>query len=108
LRKEGYTSVFPVCPFSYPINRALQIGEDGKVGMIWPENLNRRSQDLPPAYHDAGQFYWMHIPAFLKERKLLTSNTGSIILNELQVQDIDNETDWKMAEIKYSILFPDE
>jgi pseudaminic acid cytidylyltransferase len=50
----------------------------------------------------------MHIPAFLKERKLLTSNTGSIILNELQVQDIDNETDWKMAEIKYSILFPDE
>jgi pseudaminic acid cytidylyltransferase len=108
LRKNGYTSVFPVCPFPYPIYRALQIGQDGKVGMIWPENLNQRSQDLPPAWHDAGQFYWMHIPSFLKEKKLLTSNSGSIILNELQVQDIDNETDWKMAEIKYSILFPDE
>jgi pseudaminic acid cytidylyltransferase len=108
LRKNGYASVFPVCPFSYPLYRALQIGVDGKVGMIWPENLNKRSQDLPPAYHDAGQFYWMHIPSFLKERKLLTSNSGSIILNELQVQDIDNETDWKIAEIKHSILFPDE
>ena len=108
LRKNSHISVFPVCPFSYPIYRALQVGQDGKVGMIWPENLNRRSQDLPPAYHDAGQFYWMHIPSFLKEKKLMTSNSGSIILNELQVQDIDNETDWKLAEIKYSILFPDE
>jgi pseudaminic acid cytidylyltransferase len=108
LRKNGYTSVFPICPFSYPVYRALQIGQDGKVGMIWPENRNKRSQDLPPAYHDAGQFYWMYIPAFLKEKKLLTSNTGSIILNELQVQDIDNETDWKIAEIKHALLFPDE
>ena len=76
--------------------------------MIWPQNLNMRSQDLPSAYHDAGQFYWMHVPSFLKEKKVLTSNSGCIILDELQVQDIDNEADWKMAEIKYSILFPDE
>ena len=108
LRSNGYASVFPVCPFSYPIYRALQIGEDGKVGMIWPQNLNKRSQDLPSAYHDAGQFYWMHIHSFLKEKKVMTSNSGCIILDELQVQDIDTEADWKMAEIKYSILFPDE
>src|ERR1700754_1082780 len=66
LRNNDYANVFPVCPFSYPIYRALQIGEDGKVGMIWPQNLNMRSQDLPSAYHDAGQFYWLYIPSFLK------------------------------------------
>ena len=72
--------------------------------MVWDENLNKRSQDLQPRYYDAGQFYWMNIPAFLKEKKVFTQNTGSIILNELQVQDIDNDMDWKIAELKHALL----
>lgn len=102
LIEKKFDSVFPVCPFSYPIQRALEIN-DAKIGMVWPENLNKRSQDLPPRYHDAGQFYWMNIQTFLREKKIFTNNAGSIVLNELQVQDIDNETDWKIAELKYSI-----
>lgn len=98
-----FDSVFPVCAFSYPIQRALQI-IDSKTSMVWEENLNMRSQDLAPRYHDAGQFYWLNIEAFLKERKLFTQNTGSVVLNELQVQDIDNEMDWKLAELKYNLL----
>jgi N-acylneuraminate cytidylyltransferase len=74
--------------------------------MVYPENLNKRSQDLAPAYHDAGQFYWLNIEAFLKTNKIFTSNSGSIVLNELQVQDIDTETDWKIAELKHALLFP--
>ena len=73
--------------------------------MVYPENLNKRSQDLQPRYHDAGQFYWMNVGAFFKEKKIFTNNSGSIILNELQVQDIDSETDWKLAELKHSLLF---
>jgi pseudaminic acid cytidylyltransferase len=100
---EKFDSVFPVCAFSYPIQRALEINHS-KTTMVLEENLNKRSQDLPARYHDAGQFYWMNVKAFLQEKKLFTSNTGSIILNELQVQDIDNETDWKLAELKYNLL----
>lgn len=100
-----FNSVFPVCPFSYPIQRALEI-TNSKTTMVWEENLNKRSQDLQTRYHDAGQFYWMNVSAFLKEKKVLTHNTGSTILNELQVQDIDNETDWKIAELKHTLLFP--
>ncbi len=103
---KKFDSVFPACQFSYPIQRALEIN-NSKTSMVWEENLNKRSQDLPARYHDAGQFYWLNINSFLKERKLFTKNTGSIILNELQVQDIDNETDWKIAELKHSLLFPD-
>lgn len=98
-----FDSVFPVCQFSYPIQRALEIN-NSKTTMVNPENLNKRSQDLQPRYHDAGQFYWMNFNSFVKEKKLFTNNTGSIILNELQVQDIDNETDWKLAEMKYELL----
>jgi pseudaminic acid cytidylyltransferase len=104
LMSNDYDTVFPVCNFSYPILRSLAMGQDGKVLMNWPENLNKRSQDLPLAYHDAGQFYWVHIPAFLNKRKLFTDNSGAVILNELEVQDIDNETDWAIAELKYSLV----
>jgi pseudaminic acid cytidylyltransferase len=72
--------------------------------MIWPENLNKRSQDLPIAYHDAGQFYWISTSILLQKQTILTNNTGVIILNELEVQDIDNETDWKLAELKFELL----
>ncbi|MGZ3901277.1 MAG: pseudaminic acid cytidylyltransferase [Bacteroidia bacterium] len=102
LLEKKLDTVFPVCAFSYPIQRALSL-HDFKTSMMWPENLNKRSQDLEPAYHDAGQFYWININAFLKEKTVFTNNTGSIVLDELQVQDIDNETDWKIAELKYSL-----
>jgi N-acylneuraminate cytidylyltransferase len=72
--------------------------------MVWSENLNIRSQDLKPRYHDAGQFYWMKIDTFLIKQKMITDNTGSIILNELEVQDIDSVIDWKLAELKYTLL----
>lgn len=101
---EKYNTVFPVTNFSYPIYRALQFGNDHKIGMVWPENLNKRSQDLPAAYHDAGQFYWINTDHFKIEQKIFTDHSGAIILNEMQVQDIDSETDWKMAELKYSLL----
>lgn len=103
LKKNNFDSVFPVCQFSFPIQRALEIN-NSKVSMVNPENVNMRSQDLAPRYHDAGQFYWMKTAVFLTEKKIFTANTGSIILSELQVQDIDNETDWKLAELKHSLL----
>jgi pseudaminic acid cytidylyltransferase len=107
MKENQYNTVFPVCAYSHPVYRGLQLKEDKKIEMIWPENMNKRSQDLLTAYHDAGQFYWINIDDFLKEKKLYTTNSGAIILDELHVQDIDNETDWIIAELKYAILFPD-
>jgi pseudaminic acid cytidylyltransferase len=109
--KEGYEllvnnnfdSVFPVTRFGYPIFRALKI-ENSKASMIWPENLNKRSQDLMPAYHDAGQFYWMQAELLLKKKAIFTGNSGVIVLSETEVQDIDNEDDWKVAEMKYKLI----
>ena len=33
-----------------------------------------------------------------------TDNTGIIIIDELEGQDIDNLTDWKLAELKFKLL----
>lgn len=100
LKKSCADSVVPVVRFSYPIQRALKI-ENGKLKMLWPENLNARSQDLMPAFHDAGQFYWLRVNNFLKNKELFSENSFAIEIPESEVHDIDNEEDWKIAEIKY-------
>ena len=98
LCSEELSSVYPVAPFSFPICRSVTI-EDGKTKMNWPEFVNTRSQDLPKAYHDAGQWYWF-VPAKIGE-SLYSENSGAVVLSEMEVQDIDSETDWQMAELKY-------
>jgi len=104
LKDVSADSIVPVTSFSYPIWRSFKIDSDGRIKMNWPENMNSRSQDLPPAYHDCGQFYCLNAPEFLTQKKLFMDKTFPIIVSELEVQDIDNEEDWKMAELKYGIV----
>jgi len=103
LVSRDFDTVFPVLEFSFPIQRALKI-EHNKVDMVWKEHINTRSQDLDPRYHDAGQFYWLKTDRFSIHKKLFSQNSGAIVISELEAQDIDTETDWKLAEIKYKLL----
>ena len=103
LTKSSVDSVFPVAKYSYPPQRGLLI-RDGKVQMLHPEKYNVRSQDLEPLYHDAGQFYCVKVSACREEKTLFCKNTFPIILTTQEVQDIDHESDWVEAEIKYQIL----
>ena len=102
LTENKCKSVLPVVRFGIPILRSFKM-ENEMVKMNWPEYLNTRSQDLTPAYHDAGQFYFFRTDSFLTDKKLLTDTTIGIEMPESEVQDIDNEEDWKLAEIKYQI-----
>lgn len=103
LIKNNLSTVFPVLPFGFPIQRALQI-INGVASFVSPEYALERSQDLAPRYHDAGQFYWLRSSDFLSNGKIIGEQTGGIVISELEAQDIDNEVDWKMAELKYSLL----
>ena len=103
LVQTGADSVVPVVKFGFPIQRAFKI-EEGLVKMNWPEYMNSRSQDLPFAYHDCGQFYFIKVESFLKNKKLFTEFTVPFEMPESEVQDIDNEEDWKVAEIKYQLI----
>lgn len=103
LLQAGADTVLPVVRFSFPIQRALSI-ENSRLKLLWPEHRNTRSQDLTPAYHDSGQFYFFSTDRFLKTHDLFGSNSVPIELPESEVQDIDTEEDWKIAEIKYEML----
>jgi N-acylneuraminate cytidylyltransferase len=107
LKKDKLDVVFSVLKYGFPIQRAMKINKEDKVEMVDVSKMNIRSQDLESSFHDAGQFYALNVSAFIKKQKLWTNNTGCIEINELEAQDIDTETDWKLAELKYK-LFLDE
>lgn len=103
LENENADTVLPVVQFSFPPQRGF-VMQDGKIEFQNIENAFKRSQDLDPIYHDAGQFYCMKINNFIKEEKIIMENTYPLIVNEMEVQDIDNESDWQLAELKFKML----
>lgn len=103
LTENHFDSVFTAVAYSYPVQRGLKI-EDGRIRMVWPEYIQSRSQDLEMIYHDAGQFYISKVEPFYQHKDFWGANTGGIILSELEVQDLDTLTDWKLAEMKYQLL----
>ena len=95
--------VLPVVRYGFPPQRCVVV-EDGFVKFKWPQHLNARSQDLEPYYHDVGQFYCLDTGQFVQQGVLIMEHTVPLILSEMEVQDIDTEEDWKLAEVKFSLL----
>lgn len=106
---SGADMLEAVVTYSYPPQRSLNLSDDGLL-YRYPEHICARSQDLEPWYHDAGQFYFYKISAF--EKSILTNGIkggymlkcAPYILTELEVQDIDSLSDWKLAELKYKLM----
>lgn len=97
----SYQACIPVVDFDYPVWRAFKL-KNGSLSYRWSEYEKSRSQDLEPLYHDAGQWYWIKIKAI--KDSLVPKKTASVVLDSLEVQDIDTEGDWKLAELKFKVL----
>lgn len=93
-------TVFTSVPFSFPPQRGL-LNENGYAIWWQPQHALTRSQDLPDIYHDAGQFYFFRINSFLKSHMLVGQNSRMLLISELEAQDIDNPSDWELAELKF-------
>ena len=100
LNTSGADSIAAVVKYSFPPQRGFFI-RDGKVRFMYPEFERTRSQDIEPLYHDAGQFYIIRSTALQKYHSLIVPNTVPFTVSEEEVQDIDTESDWNIAEIKY-------
>ena len=103
LEESNADTLIPVVAFSYPPQRAMIVRE-GRLVFEYPQYLDSRSQDLEPHYHDVGQFYLFRTEAFRQNRKLMLGDILPYVVSELEVQDIDNQTDWEIAEIKYRFM----
>ena len=104
LRRSGGDYALSVTDFPFPIQRALRLNGQGGVSMFQPENFAVRSQDLEEAWHDAGQFYWGSVDAWLQQKPIFNSRSIGIPLPQHRVQDIDTEEDWRRAEYLARLL----
>ncbi len=104
LESSGADYCFSATEYAFPIQRALFLAQHGGVSMFNPEHRLTRSQDLEPAYHDAGQFYWGSPSAWREKRSIYSENSRMILLPHYRVQDIDTEHDWHRAEAMFQVL----
>ena len=104
LKKSGAESIVPMQEFSYPPQRGLFIDENGLVKMLHPEYATTRSQDLQKQYHECGQFYIFRNDAFRVQKDTTMEKSIPYIIDPVESQDIDNESDWLLAELKYRFL----
>ncbi|MEG0063193.1 MAG: pseudaminic acid cytidylyltransferase [Pseudomonas sp.] len=95
---------FSVCNFGFPVQRALTLDGQGALTALYPEFRDTRSQDLPEAFQDAGQFYWGRSDAWLRGEVVYSPASLPVILPRHLVQDIDTPEDWKRAEYLYAAL----
>ena len=104
LAEQGSDFAFSVTSYAFPIQRAIRMTHAGRVAMFQPEHMATRSQDLEPAYHDAGQFYWGRAEAFQAGKPLFSSASVPVVLPRYRVQDIDTPEDWVAAELMHHAL----
>lgn len=98
---ESLDFAFSVTSFPFPIFRAVKLDENQRVSMFWPENELTRSQDLPEAWHDAGQFYLGRSTSWKSCDRIFQARSRGVPLPRHQVQDIDTEEDWLRAELMH-------
>jgi len=96
-------SIITAVKYSHPIQRAFSL-QSGCISLIDSNFCSSRTQDIEPFYHDAGQFYWLDVNEFLMSKSILTHSSMALVIPELEVQDIDCEEDWALAELKYEYL----
>jgi pseudaminic acid cytidylyltransferase len=104
LQSSGAEYAFTATSFPFPIQRAIKITSSGRIAMFQPEHYATRSQDLEPAYHDAGQFYWSKVDAILDGVPVFSDASVPILIPRHRVQDIDTLEDWVRAEMLMTAL----
>lgn len=90
--------VFTATRFDFPIMRAIAYDGGGNLGPVFPEHIHKRSQDLPEAFHDAGQFYLGDARHWLAGTPMFGPQSRMLLLPRHRVQDIDTPEDWERAE----------
>lgn len=101
-RKANYA--YSITEHAFPVQRSVRLLDQGYVIPWMPENMLKRSQDLEPLYHDAGQFYWGRIEAFANKTEFFGQTSLGVHLPRYRVVDIDTEADWTMAEVQFRTL----
>lgn len=97
--------VLAVAEYPAPIEWAFKRSKEGSLKAVQPGMFAVRSQDIEKAYFDSGSFV-----VFPSSRILSSAGSGSdedfigYVLPKNSAIDIDDEQDWKFAELLFRIV----
>lgn len=104
LAENNWMYVFAATNFAFPIQRAIKVSKNGSISPFQPEHMFVRSQDLTPAYHDAGQFCFGRAEAFAKRIPVFGDRSTIVSIPTHLVVDIDTLEDWVRAELMHKAM----
>jgi N-acylneuraminate cytidylyltransferase len=104
LESGDWDFAFSVTEFPSSIFRSFRQLPEGGLEMFFPEQFQTRSQDLPIALHDAGQFYWGRPDAWVGHKPIFGRRSVPVFIPHWRVQDIDSEDDWRRAELLRQVI----
>jgi N-acylneuraminate cytidylyltransferase len=104
LESGDWDFAFSVTEFPSSIFRSFRQLPEGGLEMYFPEQFQTRSQDLPIALHDAGQFYWGRPDAWVGHKPIFGRRSVPVFIPHWRVQDIDSEDDWRRAELLRQVI----
>lgn len=107
LREGDWDYVVSVAASRTPPERLLSLGKNKEIEMCFPENEDKRSQDFPTRYQDAGQFYWGKKASWKSALPIFTSNSSILELPSKYTIDIDTLEDWQYTEHLFSVYGKD-
>ena len=96
-RLDGVTWVLSLGEYRTPIRRAYA-REGDRFAAIEPAAMPMRSQDLAPAYYDAGQFYLARAGTWRDADARVWDGAAGVVLPETRAVDVDTPEDWDRAE----------
>ncbi len=100
---SGADYSFPIAEFPAAIQRALRRDAGWCTQPFYPEHELTRTQDLEPAFYDAGQFYWGSAQAWMTNNRIHHSGAG-LVIPSWRVVDIDTPDDWERAQLMWRVL----
>lgn len=96
------TYLISVKKYPHPIQRALMKEKNGLLSAINPHLLEKRTQDLPTTFHDAGQFYFAFSETWTIDASVL-ANAFGYELSRLDSVDVDSVEDLNELRRIYAI-----
>jgi len=102
LERAHANYVTTIVRYGFPIQRALTRKSEF-VYMIDPKNMFVNSQDLTASFHETGQFWWGKSSTWKAQIGMQVGLLG-VEVPEILQQDVDNEVDWEIMELKYNWL----
>lgn len=105
LNTPGTLFTLPGQRFPAPIERAFTRNTSGQTQMLDPSKYATRSQDCVESYYDAGQFYWGLKSSWASPPSdFFGPHTASFELASRFCVDIDDPSDWELAERVYPVM----